>query len=117
MGFLFASLGNGDASLFDPAAGFLNNTSAVFQYFPLPFNFVVQGQKHRPEAVHVFDFGAGAKLVAALGTDAHVGVAAEVAVLHICRGDAQVLQNGMQGHQIGARFLGRTHIRLADHFH
>ena len=96
MGVFLAALGDGDLALFDPAAGFLHDLTTVLDDAALAVHLELKGIEHGAEAVHVLDFGAGAEGVAAHGPDADVGVAAEIAVLHVGGGDAEVLHQGMQ---------------------
>ena len=105
MGVLLAALGDGDLAFLDPPAGFLNDLPAVLDDPALAFNLVLKGLEYRPEAVHILDFGAGAEGIAAHGPDADVGVAAEVAVLHVGGGDAEELNEGVQRRQILAGLL------------
>ena len=91
VGVLLAALGDGYLALLHPAAGFLDYLAAVLDDAALAFDLVLQCLKDGVEAVHVLDFGAGAEGVAAHGSDADVGVAAKIAVLHIGCGDSQVL--------------------------
>ena len=66
--------------------------------------------------VDVLDLRARAELVGALGHHAHVGVAAEVAFLHIAVADPEISHDRVKRAKIGARLLGRSHVRAADDF-
>ena len=117
VGILLAALGYGDLARFDPAAGFLDDLAAVFEDAALALNLVLQGLEDGAEAIHVLDFGARSEGLAAHGPDADVGVAAEVAILHIGGGHAEELDERVQGGEILAGFLGRAQVGFADDFH
>lgn len=68
------------------------------------------------ERVQVLELGAGAEFGRAFGTDGHVGVATEAAFLHVAVRDAEVDHDGVQGLEIGHRFLGTAHVGLAHDF-
>ena len=117
MRIFLAALGHGHAPLIYPPAGFLHHGPAVLDDALLPLHLVHQGKVNGPEAVHVLDFGAGPEGIGAGGADAHVGVAAEVAVLHIRSGNAEILDHGMERGEVLAGLFGRTQVGLADNLH
>ena len=97
MGVFLAALGDGNGSALDPAAGLLHHAAAFLEDATLAVGLEVEGLVDGAEAVHVLDFGAVAVLFATDRADADVGVAPEAAVLHVAGGDAEVLQERVQG--------------------
>ena len=68
------------------------------------------------ERVQVLDFGLGAELLRALQPHADVGVAAQVALLHVAGGDFDELQHLLHLGEVGVGFVGAAHVGLADDF-
>src|SRR5262249_56585049 len=65
------------------------------------------------KGVIVFNLALGADLARARRPHGHVGVAAEAAFLHVPVADLEVLEDGAQRPQVGARLGGAAQVGLA----
>ena len=117
MGRFLAALGLGYSLVIQPTSGFLVELASFAGHPPLAHSFVFQGAVDGLEAVHVLDFHLGEGLRGALRADADVGIAAEAAFLHVAGGDAEILENGAQFHQVLPGLFRRTQVGLADDLH
>ncbi len=116
MGVFFAAHADRAARIDVVEARFLDDFFARLDQFDLAFNFVFEGLLDEAEGVDVLDFGFGPEFGRAAETDRHVGIAAELAFLHIAIGDANVLQYLFDFGEIRIGVLGRAHVGLADNF-
>src|SRR5438128_1036030 len=100
-----------------PASRLLDQPAARLQDFRLADDLVLDRAMDRPEGVHVLDLDLGAELDPANRPERHVGVAAQLARLHVSVVDADVLEDGAQPHDVLARLVGAAQIWLGDDFH
>ncbi len=114
---LLAALGDGYTFVLDPAPGLLRDALAAGDELTLTLLLVLERAIDGAEAVHVLDLYLAAELLGAERADGDVGVAAEVALLHVAGANVEVAKDLTQLDQVGAGFLRRAHIRLADDLH
>src|SRR5713226_4128151 len=94
----------------DPATGFLRDPLARVEELRLALLLVEQRSVDRTEGIHVLDLDLGAELLAAGRPQADVGVAAEVAFLHVRVAGPEKAKDLSQLHQVGTRLFRRAHV-------
>src|SRR5690606_4648689 len=79
---------------------------------PLPCDLVLDGLFNEAEGVHVLDLHPSAELLRSRRSEADVGVAAEIAFLHVAVTDSDRGDDRMDRSQIRAGLRSRPQIRL-----
>ena len=92
----------------------LHHPAAAFDDGDLALDLLIHRQLQEPERIQVLHLGLGAELFRALQAHAHVGVAAQMSLLHIASGDLNVLQHLLDLGQVCMRFVGAADVGLAD---
>ena len=111
---LFAAHGLGSVLFRQKAQCFLLYALPGIQNSGLPPGFVCNCTLHKGKRIHVFNFGTGSQLFAALGTKGNIYVAAQRTFLHFTIGNTQITHGQLHQLQIFPRFLHRAEIRLCD---
>ena len=93
-------------------AGGLNDLAAVLDELDLATDFVVDGFLQEAEGIQVLDFTARAELLLADGAHGHVGVTAEVTLLHVAVRDAEPDHEGVKRAGVAHSFGGGAHFRF-----
>ena len=117
MGILLSALGDCFTLFLHPAPRLLHQLLALISRFRLALYLIFHRQVDRLEAVHVFNFHLSTEFRAALRTHTDISVAAETPLLHVAGGNAQVLQNAAQLHEVLAGLFRGAEIRFADDLH
>src|SRR5208282_5670679 len=99
-----------------PQARLLGHLASALEQVNLPLDFVLQGVLEVAEGIQVLHLSFGAEVVFAAAAHAHVGVAAQRALLHVAVAHLGIEQHLLQGVEIGVSFLGRTQIGLGNDF-
>src|SRR5450759_3920906 len=94
----------------------LHHAPAALDQRYLPGDLELDGLLQEAERVQVLDLGAGAERLRALEPHADVGVAAQIALLHVAGGDLDELHHLLQLGQVGVRLVGAAHVGFADDF-
>jgi len=116
MGGLFRPHRLGDLFRFVPKHRLLLNFPALLQDVGLPSDFRFHRPQHGAETVQVFDFHAGAQLLATFGAQGDGRFKAQLPPLHPRLGNAQVKQQLPKvGHE-GFQFFQRVHVGVGDDF-
>ena len=97
-------------------ARLLHHAPAALNQRHLAGDLELDGLLQKAEGVQILDFGAGAERFGAPEPDADVGIAAQMALLHIASGNLDELNHLLQLGQVGVRFVGAAHVGLADDF-
>jgi hypothetical protein len=105
VGVFLGALRDGATLRLHPAPRLLHDAPAGRHLLALALHLIAESAVHGAEAVHVLDFYLAQELLAAQRPDADVGVAAELALLHVGRGYPQVEEDLAQLDQVLAGLL------------
>ena len=76
--------------------------------------FIFDGALDRLDRVHILHFSSDTELIASLGANREVDVAAHRSVRHLALGDLGIPEQGLQTLEVGFNLLGTRQIGLAD---
>ena len=88
--------------------------TAVFEDFLLALNLVGKSVLNRLEGIDVLHLRLRAKRLLSCGTKRDIEIGAQIALLHAAVGDVDVFEDRLDLLHVGARFLGRRHVRLGN---
>src|SRR5690606_29532710 len=106
--------GAGDAVV---VAGFLHDDAAGFEHGGLATDLMIDAVAHVGDGVEVLELDLHAELLLPDRTDGDVGVAAQLALLHVAVGDAGIDHGGAQRGEVGEGLLGRLYRRIGYDLH
>ena len=75
---------------------------------------MIQSHFQKPERIEILHLRLGAEFFRSAQPHADVGIAAQMALLHVAAGNFDVLQDLLQLGQERERFVGTANIRLGD---